>query len=116
MGKITDDILENVKNYIKESANKQLKQTDLAKRFDVDKKYLHYQFKIKYGISLKDFHNNLKWLLLLRLLKEKNGRLYKTSFEIAVSLGYQNDSGLQKFIHRKTGMFFKDYQEKVNKD
>ncbi|MFC1565016.1 helix-turn-helix domain-containing protein [candidate division KSB1 bacterium] len=109
MGSCIDGILESVKREIEESAHLKITVSGLAKKYKISRKELHYRFVQKYGISILDYHKELKFELFNKLIRVKNGRYYRTSFDIATSLGFANDSGLQYFIKKMSGMYFSDY-------
>ncbi len=113
MGSEYDDILESVKREIEESAHLKITISGLAKKYGINRRVLHYEFSAKYGISPLDYHRRLKFELFNKLLKEKNGSLYRTSYDLAKSLGFKSDSGLQYFLKKMSGEKFGDHLDNV---
>jgi len=114
MGELTEDILEAVKKEIENSPDKVIQINKFAEKHKVCQKILHYKFILKYGISIKDYHDKLKFELLEILIRQKNGKYSRTSFDIATSLGFRTDSGLQNFLKRTKGITFTKYLRSVN--
>ena len=104
-----DKILASVKRDIEESPHLLISVSVLAKKYKVNRKELHYRFICKYGISILDHHNQLKFRLFEEIVRVKNGSHYRTSYDIATSLGYKNDSGLQYFLKKMCGMRYSEY-------
>ncbi len=109
MGIVSDDVLSLVKRELEDSAEKIVRISDLSRKYNVSRKDLHYCYLRKYGISIMDYHSRLKFILFNITLREKNGSLYKTSFDVALSVGFKSDSSLQYFIRKMTGISFGDY-------
>ncbi len=109
MGSEYNGILECVKREIEESSHLKITMSGLSKKHKITRKVLLYEFIEKYGISPLDYHNKLKFELFKKLLIEKNGNLYRTSYDLAKSLGFKSDSGLQYFLKKMSSENFRDH-------
>ncbi len=109
MGLVSEDVLSLIKREMETNPEQIIRMCDLAKQYNVSRKDLHYSFIRKYGISIRDYHSRMKFGLFNILMREKNGSLYKTSYDVALTLGFKSDSSLQNFIKKMTGLTFKQY-------
>lgn len=109
MGSGLNDILASVKTEIEVSAHLIITISGLAEKYGINRKALLYEYTAVYGISPLDYHSKLKYELFRELIKEKNGGLPRTSYDIARSLGFKSDSGLHYFLIKMSGMTFREH-------
>ncbi len=109
MGEVPEKILIAVKQEVENSVDKILSISEFANKYDISRKDLHYRFIHKYNISILEYHSRLKFCFFKILLMERNGSLLKTQYELAILLGFANDSSLHYFVKRRTGLKFRDF-------
>lgn len=102
----TENLVSEIKEYMKEHLSQGLTQADLSEHFDLPKNFLRNDFRKTVGCSPTDY------MVLLRA-EEAGRQLTETDRsigDIAAALGYQNASKFAKEFQRVTGLLPREYR------
>ncbi len=106
---IDDKILDLIRKEVEGSYNKIINISEIAAKFCIDKKEMHYRFILKFGKSIMELNKEKKIEYLNKLIDQDDESKPQTSYIFALKLGYKSDPGLQCFIRKNKGMTFKEY-------
>lgn len=96
--KVSRGVLFEVEKNIKENYSENLTLRELSKKYYVNSAYLGQMFRKKYGLSFKDYLNNVR-------IEQASLRLIRSDdkvYQIAEAVGYHDlDYFIERFISMK---------------
>lgn len=107
----TGDTAEKVRDYVREHYREKLSLKELGERFYVNNVYLGQLFKKKYGITFKEYLNEIRMEEAIRLLGETDLHIYAVAREVGFS---DADYFINKFV-RTMGMTPFQFRKKVKR-
>ncbi len=94
-------ILVEVKEYLVNNPCITLHSHKIEEIFEIQYKDIQREFRRYFGVSIKEFHNNIKCRKLLNMISIEQYNISHTTYGIAVDFGFSSDSGLQNFTKRR---------------
>lgn len=98
-------LAERVKEYLDSRIKNKILLEDLAKSVGTNKTYAQRWFKIKYGLTIHEYHIKEKMHTALNMLQNKNNTLQ----HIALALGYSNLSNFSNAFKKQFGKYPSSY-------
>jgi len=112
-GKNCNEIAEKVKKRIDDNyANTDIKIKDVAEKYDMDYKIIREQFKLQYGMTMKEYIDNKRYEHFKRLIQESVSDAPEIAQVYAREIGMNSSSNLNRLIKHKANMTFKEYVKK----
>ncbi len=101
---------ELAQKYLNENYMRDMNITDVADHLDISYSYLSKIFRIKAGITLRDYLNNVRIENSKKYLEET----FLTLNEIAEKVGYNNVQSYQRFFKKYMNITPGDYRKLHN--
>lgn len=102
---------ELAKKYLDENYVRDMNITDVADSLDISYSYLSKIFRIRTGVTLTDYLNNLR----IEKSKEYLANTFLTLCEISEKIGYNNVQSYQRFFKKFVNITPGDYRKLHNK-
>ncbi|WP_227935601.1 response regulator transcription factor [Alkalihalobacillus deserti] len=95
-----------IEEYIRNNYQKDIKLQDIADRFFLSREYISRKFKQEYQETITDYVTKIR----LEKAKELLGNPFLKIYEIAETVGYQNDKYFIKVFKKREGQTPKEYR------
>ncbi|WP_088103259.1 response regulator transcription factor [Halalkalibacter urbisdiaboli] len=101
--------VQKIEEYIRHNYQKDIKLSEIADRFFLSREYISRKFKQEYDATITDYLTKIRIEKAKELLENPFLKIY----EVADSVGYQNDKYFIKVFKKFAGMTPKEYQAKI---
>ncbi|WP_198510279.1 response regulator transcription factor [Bacillus solitudinis] len=100
-----------IEEYLRDNYQRDIKLQEIAERFFLSREYISRKFKADYQMTITDYLTKIR----IEKAKELLENPYLKIYEIADSVGYQNDKYFIKVFKKLEGMTPKEYRAKKTK-
>ena len=98
-----------IEEYVRQNYQKEIKLQEIADRFFLSREYISRKFKQEYNETITDYVTNIR----IEKAKELLGNPFLKIYEIAETVGYQNDKYFIKVFKKREGQTPKEYRSSL---